>query len=226
MFFYLQSKAMIFDTRYAAGEHLSILIKNKIHDLTDTIILWILNWWAQVTQKVSENLWKPTTFVAIKWILHQTYKVWAITHDGLTVYNKALIWKLWLDPQQVKDLELEAFNDAKNEKEKFDLHFKDFTWKQVIIVDDWVVSGLTAAVAAKYAKQNWASRIILTVPIMNAKVLWPLNNLYDEIIVAETIEDRNFWLSKFYLSYYSLTTEDVYEIIHKLKEQWLFISNN
>ena len=214
---------MIFDTRYAAWEHLAILLKNKLQDFTDSIILGILNWGAQVTQKVAESIWKPTTFVVVKWITYQTTKIWAVTQDGLTVYNKALIWKFWLDPKQVKELEIEAFEDAKNEKEKFDLHFKDFAWKQVIVVDDWVVSGLTAAVTAKYLKQNWASRIILATPIINAKVFSVLNNLYNEIITIETIEDRNFWLSKFYLSYYSLTTEDIYEIIHKLKEKRLFI---
>jgi putative phosphoribosyl transferase len=216
---------MIFDTRYSAWEHLSILLKNKIQDFSDTIILWILNGWAQVTQKVAENIQKPTTFLVVKWILYQTTKIWAVSQDGLTVYNKAIIGKLGIDPAQVKQLENEFFNKAKIESEKFDLHFKDFTSKQVIIVDDWVVSGLTAAVAAKYAKQNGASRIILAVPVINSRVVGPLKNLYDEIIFAESIEDRNFWLSKFYLSYYSLSTEDVYEIIHKIKEKWLFLNH-
>ncbi len=214
---------MIFDTRYEAWEHLSILIKNKIQDFSDTLVLGILNWGAPVAQKISENLNKKCTFVVAKHLTYNNYNIWAITQDWTTVYNKAIIGKLGLTPEEVKNIQTETFEDVKYEKEKLDLHFKNFSSQQVLVVDDWVVSWLTAAVVWKYAKQNWAKRIILATPIINSQILNALNNIYDEIIVAESIEDRKFWLSKFYLSYYKLTTEDIYEIIHKLKEKNLFI---
>jgi len=215
---------MIFENRYLAGEHLSILIKNKIQDIDWSIIVWILKWWAQVTQKVAENLQLKTTFLAVKWVQYKNYKIWVVTQDGSTVFNKALIWKLWIDTEKVKELEKVSFEEAKNDKERYDLHFKNFEWKTVLVVDDWVVSGLTAAVAWRYLKQHWASRLILATPVANSKILEALRKFYNEIIVADAVEDRNFWLSKFYMSYYSLWTEDIYEIIHKLKDKNLRIS--
>ena len=216
---------MIFENRYLAGEHLSIILKNKIQDLSDTIILWILKWWAQVTYKLAEETWLNATFLSIRPIIIKNRKIWVITQDWSTVYNKVLIWKLWIDPEEIKEKEKQILEEVKFDKEKYDIHFKNFTWKQVIVVDDWVISWLTAAAAWRYVKENWANRIILATPVANSKLMEALKKFYNEIIVADAVEDRNFALSKFYMSYYSLWSEDIYEIIHKLKDKQLRINN-
>ena len=215
---------MIFENRYLAGDHLSILIKNKIQDFSWMIIVWILRWWAQITQKVSENLWIKATFLPTKSFSYKWQKIWVVAPDWSTVFNKALIWKLWIDPEVVKNLQKEAFEEAKLEKERYDLHMNNFEWRSILVLDDWIITWLTAALAWKYLKQHWASKLIFATPVANSRIIDPLRKFYNEIIVADAVEDRNFWLSKFYMSYYSLWTEDVYEIVHKMKDENLRLS--
>jgi len=216
---------MIFENRYLAGDHLSILLKNKIQDFWDTILVGILKGGAPLTQKIAENLQSKATFLPVKGIFYKNYKIWVITQDGSTIFNKALIWKLGLSPEQVKELQKISFKEVLAEKERYNLHINNFEWKHLIVIDDGVVSGLTAAVVWKYLKEHWASKLILATPIANSKILEVLRKFFNEIILADAIEDRNFWLSKFYMSYYSLSNEDIYEIIHKLKDKDLWLAN-
>ncbi len=214
---------MIFETRYKAWEYLSTFIKNKIHDLSDTIIVWILKWWLPVTYQVAQDLWLPSTFIVIKKLVYKQKTFWVITQWWVKIYNKNIISKLWLSTNDIKDIEDSTYEEVKYEKEKYWLFYNNFQWKQVIIVDDGIYTWFTAVAAAKQLKEWWASRIILAVPVANNQVLSKIKTFYDEIVCVETTEDRNFALSKYYMSYYKLIWEDVNELFYKMKEKELFL---
>lgn len=214
---------MIFETRYKAWEHLSTFIKNKIQDLSNTVILWILKWWVPITYQVSQDLDIPSSFLVVKNLIYNNNKFWVTTQNWINIYNKWKIAKLWIDPNILKEIQKKSYEEAKYDKEKYWLNYNDYAWKQVIIVDDGCYSWLTAVAASKYAKQAWASRIILAVPVANNNVLEQIKWFFDEIICIERTEDRTFNLSKYYMSYYSLWSEDLNELFYKMKEKWLFL---
>jgi len=214
---------MIFQSRYEAWSYLWILLKNKIFDFSDTVILWILRGGSIIAQQLSLELGICVNFVIIKSLYYDGKKIWAVVQNWLTIYNKKLIWKLWLSEEEVEDIRKKAFEEAKDERERFWLKNYDFTWKQVVIVDDWVKTWFTAVAAAKFAKQSWARRIIFAFPVIRDKALAWIKNFFDEIIFPEVSDDSNFNLHKYYMSYYSLNSEEVMEVIQKLKQSNCFI---
>ncbi len=214
---------MIFETRYKAWEYLSTFIRNKIHDLSNTVIVWILKWWLPVTYQVSQDLNIPSTFVVAKKLIYNNTTFWVITQWWIKLYNKSIIAKLWLSEYDVKDIEKQTYDECKYEKEKYWLFYNDFQWKQVIVIDDWIYSWFSAVAVAKQLKEQWASRLILAIPVSNNQILSKLQTFYDEIVCVEPIEDRNFALSKYYMSYYKLIWEDVNELFYKMKEKELFL---
>ncbi len=214
---------MIFETRYKAWEYLSTFIRNKIHDLSNTVIVWILKWWLPVTYQVSQDLNIPSTFVVVKKLIYNNTTFWVISQWWTKLYNKTIIAKLGLSEHDVKDIEKQTYEEAKYEKEKYWLFYNDFQWKQVIVIDDGIYTWFSAVAAAKQLKEQWASRLILAIPVSNNKILSKLQTFYDEIVCVEPIEDRNFALSKYYMSYYKLIWEDVNELFYKLKEKELFL---
>lgn len=214
---------MIFETRYKAWEHLSTFIKNKIQNLSNTVILWILKWWVPVTYQVSQDLDIPSSFLVVKNLTYKNNKFWVTTQNWINIYNKWKIAKLWIDPNILKEILKKSYEEAKYDKEKYWLYYNDYAWKQVIIVDDGCYTWLTAVAASKYVKQAWASRIILAIPVANNNILEQIKWFFDEIICIERTEDRTFNLSKYYMSYYSLWSEDLNELFYKMKEKWLFL---
>lgn len=214
---------MIFETRYKAWEYLSTKIANKIADYSNTIILGILKWALPIVYQVSQELNIPASFLVVKNLTYNDVKIWVTTSNGINLYNKWLIDKLWLDTMKVKEIQREKYEEAKYDKEKYDLYYNDYSWKQVIIIDEWIYTWLTAVAASKYAKQLGASRVILAVPVARSVVIDRIKNFFDEIICIETVEDRTFNLSKYYMSFYKLWSEDVNELFYKLKAKSLFL---
>lgn len=129
---------MIFQSRYDAWSYIATLLKNKIYDFSNTIILWILRGWSIIAQQVSTELHIPVTFLVVKNLYYEWKKIWTVLQDGSSVYNKKLIKKLWIPSDELEEIRKQAFEDAKNDKEKFWLHKYDFSWKKIIIVDDGV----------------------------------------------------------------------------------------
>jgi len=169
---------MIFETRYKAWEYLSIALKNKFQDFHNNILVGILKWWLPLTYQIAKELRIPTSFYVVKKLIYQhEYKLWVVTQDGTTIYNKKIIQKIWINNDEIKNIEKKSFDDAKYEKEKYWLFYNDYAWKTVIVIDDWVYSWFSAVAVAKDLKQKWASKLILAIPIANTTVLQQLQTL-------------------------------------------------
>ena len=57
---------MIFENRYRAWEYLATSIKNKLHDLSNTILVGVMYSWTPVSYQTSLETHIPTTFFLLE----------------------------------------------------------------------------------------------------------------------------------------------------------------
>lgn len=63
----------------------------------------------------------------------------------------------------------------------------------------------------------------MAVPVIKDKAINWISPFFDEMIYPEKSQDINFNLHKYYMSYYSLTSDDIIEIIQKIKQANFFL---
>ena len=91
--------------------------------------------------------------------------------------------------------------------------------RQVLIVDDGIASGLTMLAAARSARAQGASRIVLAAPVAARKALEMLESECDEIVCLATPVPFNS-IAECYLDFATLSDEDCTDILtFVVKEQ-------
>jgi putative phosphoribosyl transferase len=180
-----------FTDRRAAGQDLA----GRLEHLRDQrpVILGLPRGGVPVAAEVAQALGAPLDVIVVRKVGlpdQPELAVGAIGEEGARVINDRVL--AYADPQAVARVE---------EAERTELLRRVAEWRSgadpipltgrtVVIVDDGIATGATAAVAAHVARARGASHVVIAVPVAPPEAVLTLRSAADEVIVART--PRNF----------------------------------
>lgn len=209
----------IFQDRKQAG----ILLAAKLRLLRDqdwknTIILALPRGGIPVGFEISKALGAPLEALIVRKIGHPQqpeYGVGAIAEGGF----------YWPDPDAVgmsKSLLSQLNPIIEQEKKEIERRVElyrnnraltSLSGKTVLIVDDGLATGVTARVAAQYAKAKGAKKIILAVPVSSKRAANSMKSDVDKFICLN--ESSSFYaVGQFYRDFTQVTDEEVIALLY------------
>ncbi|TMK81063.1 MAG: hypothetical protein E6G47_04955 [Actinobacteria bacterium] len=177
-----------FDDRRDAGRHLAEALADLVG--RPVIVLGIRRGGVEVAAVVAERLGAPLDVVIPRKIGapgNPELGLGAVA-EGVQVLDQRLIAAL-----DVSDSYLRSEIDAQQEEirrrvaaYRGDRAPADLSGKVVVIVDDGVATGGTAAAALRWARSRAAARVILAVPVAPPDIVWRLEGEADELRVLHS----------------------------------------
>jgi len=173
-----------FANRPAAGQELA----KRLEHLRDQrpVILGLPRGGVPVAAEVAAALAAPLDVIVVRKVGlpdQPELAVGAIGEEGARVVNDQVM--AYADPEAVAQVEA----DERAELERRVTQWRagaapvPLTGRTVVIVDDGIATGATAAVAAHVARARGASRVVIAVPVAPAEAVESLRSAADEVIV-------------------------------------------
>lgn len=142
----------------------------------------------------------------------------AISLDGTGLFNEKYIDMLNIPEEYIKKEIFEQIEEIKRRLNKYkgNENFPDVKNKTVIIIDDGIATGFTIQAAIKSIRKHGAKKIILAVPVAPQDTISILGKIVDEVICL-LIPQEFYAVGLHYKSFEQTTDEEVFNIVHKLK---------
>lgn len=208
----------IFEDRRQAGRLLAAQLSFLVEkEKQKTILLALPRGGVPVANEISQALGISFDILIVRKIGHPLqpeYGIGAITEGDF----------IWMDPDAVGASEVETVELQKvieSEKQEItrrkaiyrkDRPLTSLKGKTVIIVDDGLATGVTARVAAKYAKDKGAEKVILAVPVCSVRTADQLRLEVDEVICLNE-SPLFFSVEQFYQNFDQVTDEEVMDLL-------------
>ncbi|MGZ6331075.1 MAG: phosphoribosyltransferase family protein [Bdellovibrionota bacterium] len=203
---------MTFADREEAGR----LLAEKLLplDLYDPFVLALPRGGVPVAREVSQALGCPLDVLVVRKIGHPDspeYAIGAIAEDAQPELR---------EPELASD---EMLASAREEVERRigiyrqGRRLPDLHGRSVIVVDDGIATGSTAAVALRYLRNQGVSPLILAVPVCSSEAFALLEPMVDQLI---TLDVPPYFQSvgQWYVDFRQLTDEDVLEVLRSERE--------
>lgn len=217
----MTEKHRFFD-RWQAGEQLAVLLAQKLLDspqFDSPLVLALPRGGVPVGYEIARKLQAPLSVFLVRKLGapgQPELGVGAIAQGNLKVLNPDLIRMLGITPaqlQQVEDRERQVIEDR-----LVQYHLKneplDVKGRTVILVDDGIATGITAAAAVTALKQLHPAHIILAAPVGSREALAMLSPMVDEV-VCPLVPDEFIAVGLWYQHFEQTTDQDVMEILAK-----------
>ena len=202
-----------FADRRAAGRDLA----RRLEYLRDQrpVILGLPRGGVPVAAEVAQALDAPLDVIVVRKVGmpgQPELAVGAIGEEGARVINDRVM--AYADPEAVARVE----DDERTELERRVTEWRSgaapvpLSGRTVVIVDDGIATGATAAVAAHVARARGASRVVIAVPVAPADATQALRAAADEVIAAMT--PRNFAaVGQWYVDFSPTTNDEVTRLL-------------
>ena len=221
----------LFKDRFEAGEKLGKFLKDKldIKNKDNWIILYIPRWWLPIAINVADILWLKYFPIIVKKLAPlymEEYWFGAMAPDGNILYDESYMRFLWVDDEQLNSIKQKVFEEIIQRIKKYAFGIlPDVKWKNVIIVDDWIATGYTAAVAWLWAKNQGAIKVILAIPVcpgnINWQIFWDLQsklkNYFDEIYCLYPMTDFQA-VGQYYQDFHQIEDEEYFSLLRKWRK--------
>ncbi len=192
---------MIFKDRQAAGKLLAERLKNTKADL----VLGIPRGGVVVASEIAKQLSLPLDVVITRKIgapFQSELALGAVDPDGEVVGEQGL--GVGKELQEIKR------RGKLYRQGKKPLNLKN---KSVILVDDGLATGLTAASAINYLRRHGAKEIILAVPVASKEALGKIKADKVEVLHVPLFLDA---IGRFYQSFEQVSDEEVVELLRNV----------
>ncbi len=171
--------------------------------------------------EVAKALEKPLDVLVVRKIgapMQPELAVGAIGPDGSTVLNRELIEQLGIGAEELTHCIAHEATELNRRLRLFrgDRPFPDLAGKTVIIIDDGLATGSTAASAIQTVKAMGAGKIVLAVPVGPRSTVSVLRHEVDELVCLEAPEVFDA-VSRWYADFPQTTDTEVVEL---LEEAW------
>jgi putative phosphoribosyl transferase len=95
---------------------------------------------------------------------------------------------------------------------------EDLGGRTAVVVDDGVVTGMTARAACRAVRLRGAQRVVLAVPVASVDALCGLQDVAEEIVCIHTPQWMPGGLSRWYREFPPVTDDDVADVLHRYAE--------
>jgi putative phosphoribosyl transferase len=176
---------MYFQNREDAGNQLAAELKKTI--CKNPIVVALPRGGVPVAERISRILKIPLDVLVVRKIGapdHEELGVGAITESGAILFNHELMESMNLtESQLIPTIEKEIRELARRiQKFRHGRPFANVRHRDVLLIDDGLATGYTAAVAAQFLKKQGAKRVILAVPVCSTKSKELLEHYVDKVV--------------------------------------------
>lgn len=179
-----------FVNRADAGRQLGRLLQ-RFRYSNDVVVLGISPGGMEVAHEVSRSLSAPLDMLVVRKFGapgHEETTIGAVAPGGVRVFNEELTQKLGIKVTEVESIAacerpVMQYCDALVHSRVPAL---DVSGKDVVVVDDGIVTGVTMRTAIFALKQRFPRRIIIAVPVVAADALTTLKFRADEVACLQT----------------------------------------
>ena len=180
---------MLFHNRVDAGNQLASELKK--FSIENPLVIALPRGGVPVGKAIADRLHAPLDVLIVRKIGYPSQPelgVGAITEGGLTLFNEQLMRQLHLKKEMLTET---------IQRETKEIHRRVASYRggrpspmvknrNVVLVDDGLATGFTAAAAAKYLKENGAKSVVLAIPV----------GAHDSVKLLETYVDQVICLQK------------------------------
>lgn len=213
---------MSFDDR----EHAGRLLAARLEYLRDAhpVVLGLTRGGIPVAFEVARRLLAPLDLIVVRKIFAPTeaeIPVGAIAEGGVTYVNPTLLRDARMKHEDAAAL---ARGDVAELARRIRLYRGEvpaprLQGRTVVVVDDFVATGVTVRAAALAARQRGAARVVLAVPVLASAIEPELRGEFDEIAVLE-LSRPPLPLSAAYQRFEEVSDEAALAYLQRARREW------
>lgn len=183
------SSTFAYNNRSHAGKVLADIVVE--HQIEDPIILALPRGGVPIAKEIAEKLKVPLDVLMVRKIgspFNPEYGIGALSEDLIPLFNAGEFLH-WDDLEsEVKEIIEDERGELRRRVKLYrgDRTLPDVRNKNVILVDDGLATGVTAAAAASFIKTKKPSKVILAVPVGPQRISEIVRVNVDEIICPYT----------------------------------------
>jgi putative phosphoribosyl transferase len=206
-----------FADRVEAGRRLGEELRGRHIGSDDALVLGIPRGGVATAAEVAALLGVPLDVALARKVGapgNPELAIGAVGPDGRAVIDEALARRLGA----TEDWRAQAVERERREVALREQRFRgdrpplDVAGREVIVVDDGVATGSTAAAVAQWLAGAGARRRILAVPVAPPQTVGLLAQVYDEVVTLAT--PANFFaVGEFYVDFRQVTDDEVRELL-------------
>lgn len=206
---------IIFRDRSDAGRRLAAAVAAL--DLHDPVVLGLPRGGLPVAAEVAERLDAPLDVVVVRKIgapSNPEYALGAIGEDGVELLDDRAVASLGLDRARLQPT-IEAEREELERRlvrYRGDRRGVDVAGRTVVLVDDGIATGSTAAAAAEVLRARGAATVVLAVPVGPPRSIERLQQVFDRV-VALAAPESFLAVGSWYEDFGQTTDEEVEEIL-------------
>jgi putative phosphoribosyl transferase len=183
----------------------------------DPVVLGLPRGGVPVAAQVATDLGAPLDVIVVRKLgvpAQPELAMGAIGEDGVRILNQAVLGTLRIDAVTLAEVETRE----RRELERRVLHFRGdrprtaVGGRTVIIVDDGVATGSTAAAACRVARAHGAGRVVLAVPVGPPESLDELRADADEVVAVVSPADLRA-IGEWYEDFTPTTDDEVVRLL-------------
>jgi putative phosphoribosyl transferase len=206
-----------FADRVQAGSHLGEELRRRAIGGEGAVVLGIPRGGVVTAAEVARALQLPLDIALARKVgapANPELAIGAVGPDGTAVVDEALARRVGASPEWVARAVDAERSEVAARRRRFrgDRPPLEVAGREVLVVDDGVATGSTAAAVGRWLHAAGASRGVLAVPVAPPQTVAQLSMVYDEVIALAT-PAAFFAVGEFYVDFRQVTDDEVRDLL-------------